>query len=261
MSLIILILIYILKIHSRKMHTLQILSKENRPNIIKLLLTYDYLRKLPYEYGEKYYFSKLDIAFANFTYTIKPNNDKKCNDENYNLDCNININLNKIYKKNMDFDILILQPRGDEIVNINYKYENNKFNKSTILKTLVKKISLSKSKNIWKATIEVPPYCQNIEIMYTLKNVYHNNNQGAIVIAPFNYGKKIHEFFITIDYSHIPKIDKNRPSIISMELFPYNGYESLYKKIYDFKQDKDIWTCKVNSCYTQAIYLTNIHYS
>lgn len=264
------VIIYLLWKSRNKMHTLQILSKHNRTNTLRLLLTYEQLRKMPAHSGDRFKTSRLRIEVAQFSYKILHNPEdapllkRRC----YNLLCSYEFTIKRCYKSHKDFDMLILQPRGDSMNGINYRFQHDDLSWSDWQTSSVNGIFFSPKETdqingIWRARIPLPPSIVAFQITFELKNVYHNDNEGAIVICPFNFAKEIKALNIQIDYSDLKnsiRPDSNRPNSIALDIYPYDGSKCVSEKVIDFKHSDDIWQCHLQHSHIYAVYVAKIHY-
>lgn len=253
-----LFLIRHIRFGQNKVHTLQILSKENRPYALRLLLTYEQLKYSTDIFSKNFSTPKIHADFAHYVYEIIPSSDPS---KNSDLKCTFTFQIKKA-PKNGAFDILISQPRGKALKAIKYKF--SKDGQEHI--TNVKKIKLAQNKagfsGFLKAQISLNDDQERIEtliVSYTLKEIYRTGNTSrAFLLCPFVYCKKIDQFDAEIIY---PKDAKYQPKTVCLKLYPYNGKKYKPEQIVDFlsRDERSLWSIQPVHCITNAVYIIEMH--
>lgn len=250
-------LIWHLRVEQNKNYTLQVLARENRIAPIRLLLTYERLRRSGYEYAEKFCPSKFHMQSALYSFEIQAP-DKPS--ERCDFACEYTFQFGKKPSRNGSFDILIAQSSGDLLKTINYRFSEN----GKVYTAAVEEIIYEKDKSIlsglWKAKISwnSSDNIQTLIVSYTLRQVYRAGAGivGAVLICPFLYGKKINELNIELKDK-----SEHTPQIVSLGLYPFNGKRCPPEKIHDLSpSDNDsIWTIEHVKCITNGIYILDIY--
>ena len=189
-----LFLIRYIRFSHNKTHTLQILSKENRPYALRLLLTYEQLKYSRDILSEQFSAPKIHVSYAHYVYEIIPSSNDLS--KNGDLKCTFTFGITKPKRKNGVIDILIAQPRGKAPKIIKYKFCKNRREYTTNAKN-VKEINPTKTRSEFsgflKAQISLNDAQEEIEtliVSYTLKEIYRPNTVGALLLCPFVYAKK-----------------------------------------------------------------------
>lgn len=253
------VLLYFLYSSNNREHTLHMLVKDNRTRTLLLLLTYSFLRNSPPEVNKGFSPSKLRAKSATYTYKITPN---KESDEYYDLRCEFEFELTGNQHRK-DFDILILQPRGEKDSVIEYS-----FNEKDFVRTEVRPIELGEQKEtsfaglLW-GRLKLPDeseYLQKLTVRFQLKRVYRPQKEGAIIICPFIYVNMLTEFTIKMNCTKIPK--SNYPNAVSLQMAPYDGSRGITSDIADIQQtSQGIWESTISGrkCHAHAIYIVSIY--
>ena len=255
------ILCFFLHSLKNKEHTLHMLVRDERNRTLFLLLTYDYLRTFPSEISHDFYTSKFQASEAVYTYHIVPN---AKDDRLYDLICEFQFNFCQRKTLQKDFDILILQPRGEKELRIDYEFDGEHFqtkpeeiirgedNKTCFDGLLWAKLNLPQDKNSPK----------KLKVSFRLKKVYRIKEIGTIVICPFIYVTVLSNLTIHLDYTRI-KV-RNRPKNVTVKMLPYDGRKGIVAKIGDLQTNDDAknWEYSISGkkCSSHAVYFVDIYH-
>lgn len=248
-------LLNFIRIKQNKTYTLQVLSRENRPLSIRLLLTYDRISHSKDEFAEKFSPSKLHILEGNYYYEILQSKSKA-----KDLRCEFTFKIKKIPKKQYSLDILVAQDKGRKLKTISYKLNNESDNHIVDVKPVTLEQNKTNFQGFWKASIPFDNY-KNIHTMavsFTLKEVYNTmrNEDEALLLCPFIYAKKIDKINIEVKY---PDDSTCTPNTVRLKLYPYDGKKYRPRNLKDFSKCSEVsWKVSPSKCVTNAVYVIEI---
>lgn len=251
-----LFLVYYIRIVKNKTYTLQILSRENRPLSIRLLLTYERLLRSQDELPERFFPSKLHVDCAHYHYEILQSNSKI-----KDLKCTFTFQIKKIPKSQQTVDILIAQQRGKELNAINYKFNKNTQEQVANVTSLVSRQDKVGLQGFWKASIPLTSddRIDTLIVSFTLKAVHRIalDECGTILLCPFIYAKRVDWFDIEVRYPDDPAY---QPDTICLMFYPYDGKKYRPQNLKNFEtRDRLSWTISSSRCVTKAIYIIETH--
>ena len=244
-----------LMFNQNKMHTLYVLSRENRSFALQLLLTYEELKYSRDDLSEKFCTSKIHAKAAHYVYEIIPANDLSRSD----LKCTFTFEIKNTIKGGV-FDILIAQPRGVSLTTIKYKFSDT--GKEYVAKAKIIKFQKdqSDSPRLLKAQVSLNNGQKGIKaliVSFTFEKAYSTHN-GAFLLCPFIYAKRVDCFDVQIKYPEDPRY---WPGTADLKLYPYNGKKFQPMKIVDLLRSDDTptWAIAPTHCVTNAIYIIETH--
>lgn len=251
-----LFLVHYIKVVKNKMYTLQILSRENRPIAIRLLLTYERLLRSQDEFAEKFYPSKLHVNNAHYCYEILQSSLKL-----KDLKCEFTLHIKKIPKKQCSVDILIAQPRGKKLDTINYRFNDDTNEQVTDVRPMNFKQRGADFQGVWKASIPLDhgKHIYTITVSFTLKEVHRltRDEYGALLLCPFIYANKIDCFDVEVKYPDDPIY---KPDTVCLKFYPFDGKKYRPQRIKNLETgDKLSWTTNRLKCVTNALYVIETH--
>lgn len=224
-----LFLVIYLRKNQNKLHTLHVLSKENRGLAVQLLLTYEQLKYSKDTFSERFSTTKIHTNNANYFYEITPSEDSSKID---NLKCIFTFQIRKAPKDGV-FDILIAQPRGMSIKTIKYKFDDSEKEYTTYVREISQAKNKKDSPRLLRAKITLnngQKCIKTLIVSYTLENAYSIHN-GAFLLCPFIYAKKVNRFDVQIKYPNEQKYLFNN---VCLKVYPYNGRRFQPQKIANF---------------------------
>lgn len=251
------VLLYFLYSSNNREHTLHMLVKDNRTRTLLLLLTYNFLRNSPPEVNKGFSPSKLQAKRASYTYDFTPN---EVSNGYYDLRCKFVFELTKNQRRK-DFDILIMQPRGEKESAIEYSFNENAF-----VKAEVRPIELGEQKKasftglLW-GRLKLPDeieHLQKLTVRFRMKKVSRLQKEGAIIICPFIYVNMLTEFTIKMNYTEVP--ENYHPNAVSLQMIPYDGSHGIANEIADIQQiSLGTWEATISGrkCRAHAIYIVS----
>lgn len=251
-----LFLVYYIRVVKNKMYTLQILSRENRPISIRLLLTYERLLRSQDEFVEKFYPSKLHVYNAHYCYEIL-----ESSLESKDLKCEFTFHIKKIPKKQCSLDVLIAQPRGKKLDIISYRFNDDKKEQAIDVRPITFKQSGADFQGFWKASIPLDhdKHIHTIMVSFTLKEVHRltPNEYGAFLLCPFIYANKIDYFYVEVEY---PDKSIYKPDMVCLKFYPFDGKKYRPQKIKSLEtDDKSSWKTNRLKCVANALYVIETH--
>lgn len=249
-------LVYYIRIVKNKTYTLQILSREDRPLCIRLLLTYERLARSKDEFTEKFYPSKLHVHEAHYYYEILQSNSKV-----KDLKCVFTFQIKKIPKKQRAIDILIAQPRGKKLNTIHYRFNEEENERVSDVVPMPFTPGTADFHGFWKASIPLDhsEHIHTMTVFFTLKEVHRitRNEYGAFLLCPFIYANKVDWFDIKLKY---PNDSTYQPSTVCLKFYPYDGKKYRPETLKGFETtDKSFWTIDRSRCVSTAIYVIETH--
>ena len=255
------ILLYFLRCANNKEHTLHMLVQDGYIKTLFLLLTYDYFRTSIPEVGRGFSHSKLQASTAVYSYKSLLSEKNK---NLYDLDCTFQFDLKQTRQQQQEgFDILILQPQGEQASHIIYKFDEGEIE----YRTRATPIAINGGATpgfdgLLRAQLNLPEHFKKLIVTFCLRQVDTVKKEAPIIICPFIYVDTLDNLTVSLDYSAVPV--EERPDQISIQMVPYDGSCGITKKISDFgfTDQRDYWelTLSKKKCRAHAIYIVDTHH-
>lgn len=242
-------------------YTLYVLSMENRSLSLRLLLTYNWLLQTKNQYVERFSASKLHMSKARYEFEFRRSGEKGNN--LYDMRCQYTFTVKGAWASQYDFDILIMQPKGNEMRSIQYAFGEY----GHVYDAGTEPIRLSGSRKklpaLWKARISFNGNkdIDRLIVSYTMPSVDRIDEKhlgNTIIVCPFIYARKVDCVEFIVRY---PKEVTYRPNAICLKKYPYDGKKYAPQKLLSFEADDSalVWRACPKTCSAQAIYVIEMH--